>query len=613
MSSLPACAAALALAALPCSVAQAQDATELDPVVVTATRTPEPAAQTLASVTVIDRAEIERRQARSVPDLLRGLAGVSVSASGGPGQPASVFLRGTDADQVLILIDGVKVGAATLGSIQLENLPIAQIERVEVVRGPRSSLYGSEAIGGVIQIFTRKGGGALAPRVSVGAGAYGTATGSLGLSGGGDQGWFNLGGSLEQTDGFNACNGRPDPFAGCGVFEPDGDGYQNRSVSARGGYALHERAEIDVHLLRTDNAVDFDGGPFSGNSARSAQQVLGASARLKPFDPWTLTLAAGRYWDEYRAYYQGAFLDRFDTDRDTLSLQSDLALTQSQLLSLGIDHQEDRVDGTIDYAEDSRDNTGVFGQYQGRWGGLDAKLSLRQDDNEQFGTQGTGSAALGYALPAGVRVTASYGTAFKAPTFNDLYFPFFGNPDLDPEQSRSAELELAGNLSEGLWSLSLYQTDIDDLIAFDPFTFQVANIDESRIRGLEAATRWGLGDWTLGGSLTLLDAVNRSGGPNDGNLLPRRAQQSVNLDLDRRLGPWLLGARLDWVGRRFDDLANSVRLDPYTLVSLRAEFALSDSLRLQGRIDNLLDEDYETAAFYNQPGRGFYLTVRYEP
>ena len=359
--------------------------------------------------------------------------------------------------------------------------------------------------------------------------------------------------------------------------------------------------------------MDFDGGPFSGNSARSAQQVLGASARLKPLDPWTLTLAAGRYWDRYRAYFQEAFLDRFDTDRDTLSLQSDLALTSGQLLTLGLDYQEDRVDGTVDYAEDSRDNTGVFGQYQGRWGGLDAKLSLRQDDNEQFGTQGTGNAALGYAFAAGVRVTASYGTAFKAPTFNDLYFPFFGNPDLEPEQSRSAELEVTGDLPGGLWSLSLYQTDIDDLIAFDPFTFQVDNIDESRIRGLEASTRWGLGDWTLGGSLTLLDAVNRSGGPNDGNLLPRRPQQSVNLDLDRRLGPWLLGGRVDWVGRRFDDLANEVRLDPYTLVSLRAEYALSDSLRLQGRIDNLLDEDYETAAFYNQPGRGFYLTVRYEP
>jgi len=582
-------------------------------VVVTATRTPERETQTLASVTVIDRAEIERRQARSVPDLLRGLAGVTVTASGGPGQPASVLVRGTDADQVLVLIDGVKVGSATLGSFQFENLPVEQIERIELVRGPRSSLYGSEAIGGVIQIFTRKGGGPLTPRVSVGAGSYGTASGSLGLSGGGERGWFNLGGSLEDTDGFNACNGQPDPFAGCGVYQPDKDGYQNRSVSARAGYRPHERVELDASLLISDNEVDFDGGPFSGNSARSEQQVLGASARIKPLDPWTLTLAAGRSWDQYRAFFEDAFLDRFDTERDTLTLQNDFTLAPEHLLTLGVDYQEDRVDGTIDYAEDSRDNTGVFGQYQGRWGALDAKLSLRQDDNQQFGTQDTGNGAIGYLFSNGIRVAASYGTAFKAPTFNDLYYPFFGNPDLEPEESRSTELEVSGPLPSGLWSLNLYQTEIDDLIAFDPFTFQVANIDQSQIRGLEAATRIDLGDWTLRGNLTLLDPENQSDGPNDGNLLPRRPEQTVNLDIDRRLGPWLLGGRVDWVGRRFDDLANQVRLDPYTLVSLRAEYDLSDSLRIQGRVDNLLDENYETAAFYNQPGRGFYLTVRYEP
>lgn len=611
MRSLPLPAAILAALAL--SPAHAQGPTELDPVVVTATRTPEPETQILASVTRLDRAEIERRQARSVPDLLRGLAGVSVSGSGGPGQPSSVFIRGSDADQVLVLIDGVKVGSATLGSVQWENLPIAQIERIELVRGPRSSLYGSEAIGGVIQIFTRKGGGALTPRASLGAGTYGTASGSLGLSGGGGHGWWNLEGSLEQTDGFNACAGQPEPFAGCGVYEPDADGYQNRSVSVRAGYALQERAQIDVRLLRTDNDLDFDGSPFSGNSARSAQQVLGASARLKPLDPWTLTLAGGRYWDQYRAYFQAAFLDRFETERDTLSLQNDVVLAPGHLLTLGIDYLEDRVDGTVDYAEDSRDDTGLFGQYQGRWGGLDANLSLRQDDNEQFGTQGTGSGAIGYRFFNGARITASYGTAFKAPTFNDLYYPIFGNPDLEPEHSRSAELEVSSPLPVGLWSINLYQTDIDDLIAFDPFTFQVANIDQAQIRGLEAATRVDLGDWTLRGNLTLLDPENQSDGPNDGNLLPRRPEQTVNLDLDRRLGRWLLGGRVDWVGRRFDDLANRVRLEPYTLVSLRAEYDLSDSLRIQGRVENLLDEDYETAAFYNQAGRGFYLTLRYEP
>ena len=613
MQSFPFLAAALAALSVAGTGVAAEEPTELDPVVVTATRTPEPEGQTLASVTVIDRAEIERRQALSVPDLLRGVAGVTVVQSGGPGQPSSLLVRGTDADQVLVLIDGVKVGSATLGSVQLENLPIAEIERIELVRGPRSSLYGSEAIGGVIQIFTRKGGGPLTPRASVGGGSYGTASGSLGISGGGDRGWFNLGGSLERTDGFNACDGRPYPFAGCGVYELDRDGYRNESFSARGGYRFNERAELDAHVLRSDNRVDFDGGPFSGNSARSAQQVLGASARLRPLDPWTLTLAGGRSWDQYRAFYDDAFLDRFDTERDTLSLQNDLALAPGHLLTLGVDYQEDRVDGTVDYSESSRDNTGVFGQYQGRWSGLDASLSLRQDDNQQFGTQETGNGALGIALPGGVRVVASYGTAFKAPTFNDLYYPVFGNPDLDPEQSRSAELEVTGPIPAGLWSLSLYQTDIDDLIAFDPFTFQVANIDQARIRGLEATTQLSLWDWALVGELTLLEPVNESTGPNDGNLLPRRPQQMLGLDLNRQLGPWTLGARVDWTGRRYDDLANAVRLAPYTLVTLRAEYALTDSLRLQGRVDNLLDEDYETAAFYNQPGRGVYLTLRYEP
>lgn len=593
--------------------ARAQDATDLGPVVVTATRTAEPESQSLASTSVIDRTEIERRQVRSLPDLLRGLAGVTVSGSGGPGQPSSVFVRGTDADQVLVLIDGVKVGSATLGSVQWENLPVAQIERVELVRGPRSSLYGSEAIGGVIQIFTRKGGGDLTPRASVGAGSYGSASGSLGVSGGGEKGWFSLEGSLEGTHGFNACNGRPDPFAGCGVYEPDPDGYQNRSVSARGGLELHQRAQLDLHWLRSDNEVDFDGGSYSGNSARSAQQVLGASARLNPLDPWTLTLAGGRYWDQYRAYFQGVFLDRFDTERDTLSLQSDLALSAGHLLTLGVDYQEDRVYGTPDYAQDSRDDTGFFGQYQGRWGGLEAKFSLRQDDNQQFGTQGTGNGAIGYRFANGIGVTASYGTAFKAPTFNDLYYPVFGNPNLDPEQARSTELEVSGPLPTGAWTLNLYQTEIDDLIAFDPFTFQVANINQAEIRGLEAAAHLDLGDWTLRGNLGLLDPQNQSEGPNDGKLLPRRPEQTLNLDLDRRLGRWLLGGRIDWVGRRFDDLANQVRLAPYTLVSLRAEYALSDSMRIQGRVENLLDEDYETAAFYNQPGLGFYLTVRYEP
>ncbi|SDW22630.1 TonB-dependent vitamin B12 receptor [Thiocapsa roseopersicina] len=590
----------------------------LDPLVVTATRTPETEDQTLASVSVIDRAEIERRQFRSVPDALRGLPGVSVSGSGGAGQPASLFLRGTNAGHVLVLIDGVKVGSATLGTAPLQDLPIAQIERIEVVRGPRSSLYGSEAIGGVIQIFTRRGGGPLRPRFSVGAGSFDTASVAGGVSGGGEHAWFDLGANLEYTDGINACDGRAFPFAGCGVDEPDRDGYRNLGLSARAGYEFSDKAKVDVSLLTSDNRTDFDGSVFSGNLSRSDQQVLGVEGTLRPLEPWTLILSAGRSQDSYRAFYADTFVperfvDSFETERDSFGIQNDLALIPDQLFTLGLDYQVDRISGTVDYTDDSRSNTGVYGQYLGSIGANEIAASVRYDDYEQFGGQTTGNAAWGYLFDQGIRVSMSYGTAFKAPTFNDLYYPGFGNPNLSPEESASLELGLTGVLPLGRWELSLYETDIDDLIAFDSVTYAPANIASARIRGFEASGTLRIQDWDLGASLTLLDPENRSSGPNQGNLLPRRPEQMVQLDLDRRFERWSAGLSLYVAGRTFDDLANSERLDGYTLLGLRAEYAITPAVSIQGRLENALDEDYQTAYLFNQPGRAFYLTLRYEP
>ncbi|HSQ06886.1 MAG TPA: TonB-dependent receptor, partial [Chromatiaceae bacterium] len=218
----------------------------------------------------------------------------------------------------------------------------------------------------------------------------------------------------------------------------------------------------------------------------------------------------------------------------------------------------------------------------------------------------------GYSFTNGVRLLASYGTAFKAPTFNELYFPAFGNPDLAPEQSRSAELGVSGDLGLLQWSVNAYQTQVDDLIAFGP-SFIPENIDQAQIRGLELGVTGAHHGWTLSANLTLLDPVNESPGPDDGNLLPRRAEQSGRIDLDKDLGAWRLGGSLIGVGRRFDDTANTLVLDPYGTLDLRAEYAFGKGFRVQGRLENLFDADYETAAYYNQPGRGFYLTLRYEP
>lgn len=607
--------AAAAIAALFPGVSAAQSAhvhEQLgEPVLVTATRTARTADETLAAVSVITREDIERQQAQSVAEVFRGLPGISVANNGGRGKLTAVFMRGTEADHVLVLIDGVKVGSATSGGAAFQDMPVDLIERIEIVRGPRSSLYGSEAIGGVIQIFTRRGGGATQPRFSLGAGSDDSYKATVGVSGGGERGWYSADLSREGTDGFNSCRVEAAGVGGCFTAEPDRDGYDNLSGSVRAGYRFEGGAEFDVNWLRTEADSDFDGG-FQ-NYAEAVQQNLGARLSVSPLAHWKLTLAAGQSRDDSDNFKDGVFASRFDTERRTLSLQNDFGIGAHGLLTLGADHQDDRVSSTTAYAVTERDNRGLFAFYQGKAGGHDYQLGLRNDDNDQFGAHNTGSLAWGYALSEALRVTASYGTAFKAPSFNELYFPFFGNPDLDPETSRSVELGLAGRAGWGSWSANLFQTMVDDLIAYDAALFRVNNVDQARIRGLEGVVNTRLQSWDLATSLTLLDPENRSSGAQRGNVLPRRPEQALRIDLDRSFGAVRAGMTLHAEGRRYDDLANRSRLGGYATVDLRAEYAFGRDWRLQGKVGNLLDKDYETARFYEQAGRNLFVTLVYQP
>lgn len=583
--------------------------TEVEPVIVTATRTAQTAAETLAAVTVITRKDIERRQAQSVQDLLRGTAGFSIANNGGAGKATSVFLRGTESDHVLVLIDGVKIGSATLGTAAFQDLPVELIERIEIVRGPRSSLYGSEAIGGVIQIFTRKGRGPVKPSLSLSGGSFDTYDASAGVSGGDEREWFSAQLSGIDTEGFNACDGTP-AGAGCFTDEPDKDGYRNSAGALRGGLRFDNGAEADLHWLRSSGDTEFDGSFV--NASESMQQALGGSLRWSPLDAWQMTLAAGQSRDESDNFKDGAFQSRFDTERDSFTFQNDVTLADTQLLTVGLDYQDDRVDGTTAYAVDARDDTGLFTQYQGAFGGHDVQLSLRRDDNEQFGNHNTGGVAWGYALRNALRLTAAYGSAFKAPTFNELYFPGFGNANLHPEESRSLEVGVAGDIGTGRWSLNAFGTRIDELIGFDA-SFTPTNIDEARILGIEAVLGIQLAGWDFDTNLTLLDPENRSGDANDGNVLPRRARQSLRFDADRQVGKFTFGTTLFTEGKRYDDLANNRTLGGYTTLDLRGEYRFAQDWRLQARVANLFDKDYETADFYNQPGRSLLVTLRYQP
>jgi vitamin B12 transporter len=586
-------------------------ADELDDVVVTATRTGQPADEALASVTVITRAQIESRQARSIEDLLLGVEGLAIGNSGGPGRLTSFFVRGTDSDQLLVLVDGIKVGSATNGAVALQNLPLEQIERIEFVRGPRSSLYGSEAVGGVLQLFTRRGGGPLSADFSLSGGSYGTLQGAASLQGGDDHAWFSLQGSAQSIDGFNACTGSSTLFAGCFTEEPDRDSSEYNSIAARGGYhfgtATQPGTQIDGSYWRAYSKIDYDGS-FT-NHSDITQQVAGVTLIQPLHSGGKVTLRAGRAWDITDDFLGSAFVSDFETRRDTAGVQVDLPVARMQLLTLGVDYQDDNVSGNTPYAVTSRSDTGLFAQYTGTIGPWRLEASARGDDNEQFGQHFTGSAAVGYQVSPAWGLVAQYGTAFRGPTFNELYYPFFGNSTLDPEKSRSAELAAKGQTGMLRWRVSLFDTLIDDLIGFDS-NFAPANIDKARILGTELGGTYSIHDWTVDAGLTFLDPESETGAT-DGNQLPRRPKFTGHLDVERHIQDWTLGARLASEGSRYDDSANTRQLDGFTLLGLRAEYRLGTAWRVQARVENVFDTQYETVAFYNQPGRAAYLTLRY--
>lgn len=607
--------AALLFFCLPSVRADDAHLSRLETVTVTATRTERSVEESLASVTVIDRDEIERRQAQSVQEVLRGVPGLSIANNGGLGKSTSVFLRGTESGHVLVLIDGVRAGSATTGTAAFQDIPIDQIERIEIVRGPRSSLYGSEAIGGVIQIFTRKGGEGFKPYLSFGAGSHSMYKATGGVSGGNDRAWYSLNGSRLETRGFNACAGRPFSLGGGGCFtrQPDDDGYRNTSGSARAGYRFDNGLEIEGNLLHAEGENEFDGN-FQ-NRSTFVQQMVGGRLKYSPFEFWTTSLRAGRTLDESDNFRDRRFSSTFDTQRVNVTWQNDFALAEGHLLTLGLDYYNDQVDSTTDYAVDSRDDKAGFAQYQLTLGGFDAILGTRVDDNEQFGVHPTGNVALGYGLDNGIRLSASWGRAFKAPTFNQLYFPGFGNPILAPETSESWEVGITGQHWDVAWALNGYHTEIDDLIATvcGRVSCFAENQDRARILGLEAQASTRLWGFDIAANLSLIDPKNLSEGANHGNRLPRRAQTMFRFDLDRSVGPVRVGTTVYGEGRRFDDAANTQRLAGYVTVDLRASVDLYRGLSLEGRVANLLNKQYQTARFFYQDDLNFFLTVRYAP
>lgn len=595
------------------------DARDLDTVLVTANRSESTLGDTIVPAQVIDRAEIERTQARDLPELLRGRAGILIGNSGGPGKLTSVFMRGSESDHVLVLVDGVRIGSATAGLAAFQDIPVDQIERVEIVRGPRSNLYGSEAIGGVIQIFTRRNTGAITPHARIGVGSHDLREASAGIGGRAGRGWFGVDAAFQRTDGIDSCRGSGTLFQGCFVDEPDRDGYRNRSLNLRGGVELADGLTFEANALRAEAFNEYDGSVFGGNEADNVQQVAGGKLTYAPSDVVTLTAQAGRNYDESTTYFRDidagtrVGVGQIDTRRDTASVQADFGLAPTQRFSLGFDWMSDNVESDTDYALTSRTNFAVFSDYTARFGAHRVQAGVRHDDNEQFGGHTTGSLGWGLDLDHGLRLNASAATSFKAPTFNDLYFPFgSGNPDLEPERAKTLNVGLAQYGDAWNWSFNAFESRVDDLIFLDR-NFVPQNIQEARIRGAELTFATTLAGFDLSTELSHVDPRDRSDNANNGKLLARRARNSGRLDIDRAFGEFRLGTTLRASSSRYDNAANTVRVAGYGTLDLRAAWAFTPDWTLEARATNVLDKDYETVNWYYQPGREYGLALRWAP
>jgi vitamin B12 transporter len=575
----------------------------IEPIFITAARSPQPLAELIADVTTIGPEEIARAGAQSLAELLSRVPGVEIAMNGGPGSTSSVFLRGANRGHTLVLIDGLRVGSSTDGATAFEAIPLEQIDHIEILRGPASSLYGADAIGGVIQIFTRRGDGALSANASVGYGTYESTVATGGVSGGDSRWRFALQGGVRKSAGFNAI-GNPDNFS----YNPDRDGYRDDSANVSLGFRFAPDQELTAQFLRSRKKAQIDAGPGFDDRTITTLTSYSIASRNRLASFWTSKLEAGE-GDDDSLSQTGFGPSRFKTRQRQYAWQNDFALAQSAL-SVAVERREERVDSDAGFPVTARNTNAVVGVWQWRDGPQAAQANLRHDDSSQFGGRTTGALAYGYALGGGFRASASYGTAFKAPTFNDLYFPGFSNPALRPETAHSAEAALryaGGGFSAGV---VVYRNRVRDLIVFQcdaAFNCAPQNVANATLEGVTLELEARKDDLVVRASADF----QRPEDDASGNLLPRRARRHAAVGVAQTWHALRVGAELIASSERFDDAANTRRMGGYATLNLTADYALAAGWTLFARFDNVLDKHYELAADYNTPGASVFAGVRY--
>lgn len=577
--------------------------TPSDPaVVVTATRTSTRINELTSDVTVIDREQLDTGGA-TLREVMRSVPGMEITQTGSQGNALSMFIRGTNSDHVLVLIDGVPMGSATLGTTAFENIPLEQIERIEILRGPASSLYGSSALGGVIQIFTRSGQGDPGVNFSAGYGSYNTVRLSAGTGHEKDGLRYAFQVGTTNTDGINAIR-NPRSTS----FNADADGYRNVNLSGQIAKSFGPGQELGFKMLYSDGLSHFDSTPsindFRTYSTLSSTSLYG---RTRIGEKWGTRLSFGTSTDDSTSYTSATVQAVFRTVQNQIAWQNDISLPVGTLI-VALETLRQRIHSTTNFPVTGRDVNTLAVAYQASVGRHHLQLSGRKDWYDQFGNRNTGYAGYGFDISPAFRVTAGAGTAFKAPSFNQLYFPGFGNPNLLPESARNNEVGLQYNGQLLRIGVVHFRNRVTNLIVNAGTPLRPQNIGQAKISGTTVTASAQAFDTEFSAALNHQDPRDAT----NNRLLARRAEEFMNLNAVHPAFGGRLGLEVFATGPRFNDTANLQRMGGYTLLNAYFDRRINPQWTTFVRVDNLDNKVYESVRDFNVPGRSLFAGVRYQ-
>jgi vitamin B12 transporter len=584
-----------------------------DTIHVTASRMPQPASDIISDTLIIGAEQIAQSGAGSIVDLLQRQRGIEVARNGGAGTTGTVYIRGANSNQNIVLVDGVRIGSSTTGAANWSAIPLTAIDHIEIVYGPLSSLYGADAIGGVIQIFTKKGKGAPAFTGFAGYGSDNTREADASVSGatGGEHGFsYAVSAGKEKSDGYSATR------SGLSSYNPDKDGYDKQNAAAQFGLQLAPGQEVGALLMYSKLDAQYDNGVKIAYDTHNSQKLQTAAVYSKnQITPvWSSLLQVSQSRDELGSYTNvtpdGS--SQLNTRQNDYSWQNDVRLGDD-ILQLLYDHREEKVaSSTTSILNRERSTNSWAAAYNARRGAHLLNASIRRD-NSVYGSQNTGAAGYGYSFTQALRATASVGTSFRAPTYNELYFPGFGNPANKPEHGRNAEVGV--HYDDGMTQLSAnyYHNRLTDLLVtttpcpYSGTSSCAYNVNHALLEGLTLSGSRKLGSFNLDASIDLQDPKDETADKR----LARRSKKHGSLALDYTAGALTSGVELQVSGDRFDDAANKNRLGGYGLVNLYATWRFSRDWSALVRWNNVADKQYDLARFYNTPGSKVFAGIRY--